>query len=88
MSAKNTPVIKSKHAPVTVDAATYEKLHAYSEITGIPLKRVFSEAVTDWMETVGAARLEVLTGQAGKPLLEAKAATIIMMPQTSAPAPA
>jgi hypothetical protein len=33
----------------------------YSDMTGVPISRVLDTALTDWMSTVGAARLEVLT---------------------------
>ncbi len=50
--------LKSKHIPVNVDAETYEPAKAYSAKTGVPITRVVAEAMRDWLETIGAARLK------------------------------
>ena len=50
--------IKSKHVPVHIDAETYELAQAYSKKTGVPVTRVVAEAIRDWLETIGAARLK------------------------------
>ena len=50
--------LKSKHIPVNVDAETYELAKDYSEKTGVPVTRVVAEAIRDWLETIGAARLK------------------------------
>jgi hypothetical protein len=50
--------LKSKHIPVHVDAETYELGKAYFEKTGVPVTRVVTEAMKDWLETIGAARLK------------------------------
>ncbi len=53
----------SKTIPVQIDAETYTAAKAYADLTGIPVARVVRAALKDWMETVGAARLETLTGR-------------------------
>ena len=50
--------LKSKHIPVNVDAETYELAKAYSAKTGVPITRVVAEAMRDWLQTIGAARLK------------------------------
>lgn len=52
--------MKSKRVPVMIDAEVYERLKAYSEATGIAIARVVASGLTDWLDTVGAARLEAL----------------------------
>lgn len=50
-----------KRAHVVIDPATHEQLKAYAELTGKTITAVAAEAIKDWMETIGAARLEALT---------------------------
>lgn len=57
--------MKSDRVPVLIDAATYQRLKSYSELTGVPVAKVAREALADWMDTVGAARMEALTATAG-----------------------
>lgn len=54
------PPMKSNRVPVQIDAETYRLLKAYSEQTGVPVARVVSGALKDWLNTVGVARLAVL----------------------------
>lgn len=41
--------------------AVLDQVKTYSEATGVPITRVLDDAVTFWMASVGAARMEVLT---------------------------
>ena len=50
----------TKRQPVMIDAEVYDRLKAYSEATGIAIARVVASGLTDWLDTVGAARLEAL----------------------------
>jgi hypothetical protein len=50
--------LNSKHIPVNVDAETYELAKTYSAKTGGPITLVVAEAMRDWLETIGAARLK------------------------------
>jgi hypothetical protein len=43
-----------KRCPVQLDEATHRALKAYSEVTEIPVSRLLSRIVKDWMETTGA----------------------------------
>ena len=47
---------------VVVDSETHQKLKAYLELTGVPITTVASQALADWMETIGAARLDAMIG--------------------------
>lgn len=47
-----------------VNSEVYVQLKTYSEAVGIPASRVIEEALGDWLETVGIARLEALAGAA------------------------
>ena len=49
-----------KRVPVSIDSETYDKITAYSESTGIPKVRVVAEALKDWFDTIGAARLDAI----------------------------
>ena len=51
---------KSKRIPVSINANTYVSLKSYSELTRVPMTEVLADAVSDWLETVGAARLETI----------------------------
>lgn len=57
---------KSAHIPVHIDNATYNRLKAYSTAKGQPITKVVAEAVTDWLETIGAARLVDAADESGK----------------------
>lgn len=46
--------------PVMIDADLYKRLQKYSAATGIPIARIVASALTDWLDTVGAARLAAL----------------------------
>ena len=48
----------TRRIPVAVDPEVYISLKEYSEQTHVPITEVVAEALTDWLETVGAARLE------------------------------
>jgi murein L,D-transpeptidase YcbB/YkuD len=52
--------IRSRHIPVMVDAETYEAVKSFSEISGIPATRVVAEAIKEWLNTTGAAKLAAL----------------------------
>lgn len=52
---------KIEAVPVKVNREVYDKVKQYSTITGIPAARVISEALSDWLETTGEARLDALT---------------------------
>jgi hypothetical protein len=43
-----------------IDSAVYARLQEYSAATGVPIARVVASGLTDWLDTVGAARLEAL----------------------------
>ena len=49
---------KSKRIPVPVENELYTRLQQYSERTGITITHAVSVALNDWLDTVGAARLE------------------------------
>ena len=61
---------------VVVDSETHQKLKAYSELTGVPITTVASQALADWMETVGAARLDAMTAMSASD-------NVIEMPNTN-----
>lgn len=50
-----------KDKPVKIYEEGYNKLKQYSELTGVPIKRVIAEMIEDWMDSVGQVRLEALT---------------------------
>jgi len=52
--------MKSKRVPVMLDADLYQRLQAYSAATGIPIARVVARGLGEWLDTVGAARLDAL----------------------------
>jgi hypothetical protein len=52
---------KVEAVPVKVDRSVYDKVKHYTDCTGVPAARVISEAISDWLETTGEARLEALT---------------------------
>jgi len=72
-SSKRVPVLVNNEGP----QGTYSRLQQYSETTGISIARVVDEALTDWLETVGAARL-VAFEKPGKDIL--RASKVVVMP--------
>lgn len=53
--------MKIEAIPVKVRREVYDKVKDYSKQTGIPAAQVIAEALVDWLESVGVARLEALT---------------------------
>jgi hypothetical protein len=51
-------MLMSTRQPVMIDADLYVRLKEYSQATGVPIARVVARGLTDWLDTVGAARLE------------------------------
>jgi len=49
-----------KRLPIKISVDAYEACRGYSVITGIPIVKVISEAVADWMNTTGVSRIESL----------------------------
>lgn len=49
-----------KRESIKIPGDTYEKLRGYSEITGVPITKVISDCVADWMATTGVDRIESL----------------------------
>lgn len=54
------PQVKSRNVPVNVPGEVYEKVAEYSKLTGVPVTKVTVEALSDWLDTVGAARMEAI----------------------------
>jgi hypothetical protein len=54
---------KYKHHPVHVPNEIYALAKVYSEKTGVPVTHVVAEAIKDWLETIGAARLKAFGKQ-------------------------
>jgi hypothetical protein len=52
--------MKSKRVPVQVDAEVYLRLKRYSEATNVPVARIVARGLSDWLDTVGRARLDAL----------------------------
>jgi hypothetical protein len=52
--------MKSNRQPVMIDADLYARLKEFSEATGIAIARVVARGLTDWLDTVGEARLAML----------------------------
>ena len=52
---------KTEAIPVKVNRAVYDRVKHYSATTKVPAAQVITEAITDWLETTGEARLEALT---------------------------
>jgi hypothetical protein len=46
-----------------ISEGTHKQLSRFSTMTGIPMKKVADEALLDWLDTVGAARVVALTRQ-------------------------
>ena len=49
---------------IKIDAEVYALVHRYSQETGVSITRTISEAIRDWMETVGLQRVLNLGGNA------------------------
>ena len=56
------PKIVDKRLPIKISAEAYGLLKHYSEVTGVPITKVITEAVQDWYEIIGITRIEKLTG--------------------------
>lgn len=53
--------MKIEAVPVKVRRDVYDNVKNYSVQTGVPAAQVIAEALTDWLESVGIARLEALS---------------------------
>jgi hypothetical protein len=59
---------------INIQSKTFDKIKAYSDVTGATLQFVVNRALEDWLDTVGTVHMEVLTSRAsGKALLTAVA---------------
>lgn len=63
MSQGNVINLPAKRSVLIVSEEAHKQLSEYSTQTGIDMKKVASEAILDWLETVGEARLGVLTSR-------------------------
>lgn len=54
--------MKNDRVPVMVPIDVYDKLKSYSKCTGSTATAAIVEALEDWLDTVGQARLEALGG--------------------------
>lgn len=48
---------------IQISAAAFEKLKAYSDLTGVNLGNAATRGLLDWLETTGAVHMETLTGR-------------------------
>ena len=76
-----------KYIPVSVDDGTHAGLKAYADLTGIAITKVVANALKDWMETVGAARLEALTGASASGRQQLQGRVIVFPAPKKAPTP-
>lgn len=59
MAEKSLPhVQKPTRVPIKIDTDTYTTMKTYAELRGETLTAVLSEAIKDWAETCGQARIE------------------------------
>lgn len=61
--------MKSDRVPLMVDSSIYNELKQLSELSGKSVAALAREALGDWMSTIGAARMEVLTEHASGKVL-------------------
>lgn len=67
--------MKAETVPVKVARATYTRLKTYSAVTGIPIGRIVTKALTEWMDVVGDLHLETI----------AKTKLQVVMPEADVP---
>jgi hypothetical protein len=58
--------VTHKHTPLTIKKETRDRVKQYSTQTGIPMVKVAELAINDWLDTIGAARLEALQAKPDK----------------------
>lgn len=46
---------------VRLSAEVLERLREFSEVTGVPMARAADEALADWLDTTGYARMQALS---------------------------
>lgn len=56
------------HTTVKISRETYERFTLYNEVTGRTMYESIDEALNFWMDTMGAAEIEVETGVDVAPL--------------------
>jgi hypothetical protein len=54
--------MKSDRVPVMVSVDVYDRLKAHARVTGRTATSVIEEGLEDWLQTVGVAREQALTG--------------------------
>ena len=69
-TARNTTLVR-------LDNEVFKVVKEYSNITGVPMSRVLLTALTDWMGTVGTARIESMNHN------RAKIGEVVQFPKTN-----
>lgn len=60
MAINSNKTGRTQQAGIRIETATFEKLKAYSDITGVPLGVAASRALAEWLEVTGAVHMEEL----------------------------
>ena len=58
--------------PAWLSRRTLAAVEDYSNLTGTSVGQVFEEALADWIDTIGAARLEVIQERASSDITDAR----------------
>jgi len=52
-----------KYGTVRISAQTFERIKLYADLTNVSVRQATEEVLSDWMDTIGEGRMELLTGQ-------------------------
>lgn len=69
---------------VAVVPEVHSRLKTYSDITGIPMQKVVTQALVHWLDTVGTAHMEILANKQHVAAMVAHVATPAEEPYATA----
>jgi len=52
-----------KYGTVRITAQTFQRIKLYADLTNVSVQQATEEVLSDWMDTIGEGRMELITGQ-------------------------
>jgi len=52
-----------KYGTVRITAQTFQRIKLYADLTNVSVQQATEEVLSDWLDTIGEGRMELITGQ-------------------------